>query len=159
MKCAPLPRSPVLGPVAEPPALFAPAATESTSQGEQYLQRQVDPFFLLPLVSVIPPAEHFSDFAPTPQPSTASDASASRAVDECFLLDYRFVDAARFPLPISGFHGECLEDPGAVVYEGMRLAIRPDGRYQVRFTVGTPAMPVTMQLQFDCRRCTGGRTP
>lgn len=126
------------------------------SPGEQYLQRQVDPFFLQPLITAIPFAEHFSEFALTPPPSTASDASTGQSVDECFLVDYRFPGPARFPLPVAGLYGECLEEQGAVVYEGMRLAIRPDGRYQVRFTVGTPAMPVTMQLQFELvDKCTG----
>lgn len=103
----------VLGPVAEPPALFAPAATESTSQGEQYLQRQVDPFFLQPLVSVIPTAEQLSDFATKLQPPGESDDSTRKADDDCFVVDYRFVQPARFPLPVFGFNGECLEEPGA----------------------------------------------
>ena len=160
--------SPAAQPAAASPAPStskapAPAATPSlpasaggTSPGEQYLQRQVDPFFVQPLVNAIPFAEHFSDFALNPPLSFASDAGADQSGDECFVLDYRFPGPARFPLPVAGLYGECLEEQGAVVYEGMRLAIRPDGRYQVRFTVGTPAMPVTMQLQFELiDRCTG----
>lgn len=145
---------PALGP-ADLPAPPSPEPSVPT-WGEQYLQRQVDPFFLQPLVCPIPTAEHLSDFAANPQPPRESDDSRRKADDDYFVIDHRFVQPARFPLPAFGFNGECVEEPGAIVYEGMRLAIRPDGRYQVRFTVGTPAMPVTMQLQFELvDECTG----
>jgi len=122
------------------------ASSQEIVVGKQYLRRHVDPFFRQPLVSSIPSAERLGDSAL--QPRGASDDS-NRFLDNGFVLDYRFDHPARFPLPSWGPYHEYLERPGVLIYEGMRLAIRPDGRYQVRFTIGTPAVPVTLQIQFE----------
>lgn len=123
------------------------------AQGAEFLRRQVDPFFLQPLVTVIPEAEHLGHFSR--QAMGDGNDSGDFNGSEC-VLDYRFDHPARFPLPTYGFNGEHLERPGLLIYEGMRLAIRPDGRYQVRFTAGTPPMPVAFQLQFQLLdQCTG----
>jgi hypothetical protein len=123
------------------------------AQRAEFLRRQVDPFFLQPLVTPIPIPEDLGDFSR--QAMGDSNDSGDFTGSDC-VLDYRFDHPARFPLPAYGSNGEQLEKPGVLIYEGMRLAIRPDGRYQVRFTVGTPAMPVTLQLQYQLLdECTG----
>jgi len=138
------------------PAAFDPSgkvSSQRTIQREQYFERHVDSFFRQPLVSNIPPAECLDDFA---QPASDDSNDSTRFLDDCLVLDYRFDHPARFPLPAWGLNHEYLERPGVLIYEGMRLAIRPDGRYQVRFTIGAPAMPVTLQIQFDLMdHCTG----
>jgi hypothetical protein len=122
------------------------------AQRAEFLRRQVDPFFLQPLVTVIPEPEHLDDFAG--QAMGDGNDSGDFNGSDC-LLDYRFDHPARFPLPAYGLNGDHLEKPGMLIYEGMRLAIQPDGRYQVRFTAGTPPMPVVIQLQFQIvNQCT-----
>ena len=60
---------------------------------------------------------------------------------------YRFDQPARFPLPAFRYRGGHMEREAALIYEGMRFALLDDGRYQIRFVVGTPAMPVTLRMQ------------
>jgi len=154
--------SPVVPPKEPPaetndqPAPSDPSGETSSQriiQGARDLQRHVDSFFRQPLVTNIPPAECLDDFALF---ASRDSNDSTRFLDDGFILDYRFDHPARFPLPAWGLNGEYLERPGVLIYEGMRLVIRPDGRYQVRFTIGTPAMPVTLQIQFDLAdQCTG----
>jgi len=61
--------------------------------------------------------------------------------------DISISEPAHFPLPTFGSSGENLQNQGALIYEGMRFIVGTDGKYQVRFVVGTPAMPVTIRLQ------------
>lgn len=58
----------------------------------------------------------------------------------------RFDDAASFPQVRFGEGGECIETPGAIIYEGMQLLIVEDGRYELAFNASTPRVPVTMRL-------------
>lgn len=120
--------------------------TADQDSAELDLQRHVDPFFRRPLVSSISAAERWDDFS---WPPRGEGEGRPWSADDAFVVDYRFDHPARFPLPSWGACCEYGEQPGALIYEGMRLAIRPDGRYQVRFTIGTPAMPVTVQIQFE----------
>ena len=61
---------------------------------------------------------------------------------------FDFAAPARFTIPRFGEQGEEFEDEGALIYEGMRFVWAPNGLYEVRFVVSTPAMPVTLRLQF-----------
>jgi len=100
--------------------------------------RRVDAFRRLPLVTTIERAQDLSEFC---RDEGSCDCSKP------YSYDYRFDAAANFPLPAYGLRGAESDREGAIIYEGMRFAIRKDGRYQVRFVVETPAMPVTMRLQ------------
>jgi hypothetical protein len=111
----------------------------------------VDAFACLPRVTEISAEDCPTETAQTENPKFMPDAgekTAAKTPCDVFVVDHRFDQPARFPIPAFGLAGESLEEPGVVIYEGMRLAIRPDGRYQVRFVAETPAMPVTMRLQF-----------
>lgn len=102
----------------------------------------VDAFSHLPLVRTMQAADDLGDFSKHP----ADERGESRPLDS-IAYDYRFDAPAHFPLPAFGIRGEESSRDGAIIYEGMRFAVREDGRYQVRFVVGTPAIPVTMCLQ------------
>jgi hypothetical protein len=94
-----------------------------------------DPFVATPLIQKIEAAQNTGDWV-------------------TLGLDYRFDAPAHFAIPTYGLSGELLDKEGAVIYEGMRLAVNADGRYLVRFVVGTPPVPVTFRLQlhlFDAR--------
>jgi len=88
---------------------------------------------------------------------TSLDDDQARFCDAPVICDYRFDHPARFPLPEFGYHHELLEREGVLIYEGMRLMVRRDGRYQVRFVAGTPPLPVAMRLQFDLLEETTGQ--
>ena len=62
--------------------------------------------------------------------------------------DYRFFSTAHFPRRHFGSRGEVFDREGAMIYEGMQFSANCQGQYLVRFVVGTPATPVTMQLRF-----------
>lgn len=61
---------------------------------------------------------------------------------------HTFAAVARFPLRDYSLRGDVIERDGLMIYEGMTLAINPDGRYEVRFRTTTPALPATLRLQF-----------
>ena len=103
--------------------------------------KTLDPFRRHPFMAPVKKASDMTDFCkPLPNEDDC-------VVSKQYTYDYRFDAAAHFPLPGFGLSGEATEGEGAIIYEGMRFAITEDGRYQVRFVVGTPAMPVTMRLQ------------
>jgi hypothetical protein len=97
----------------------------------------VDAFWRLPSTLGLSTAEDL-DYSAHPA------SFGANPTDE-FVGDYRFDGPARFPLRNFGLNGHAGEDVGAIIYEGMRLAVKEGGRYQVRFVLGTPAMPVTMR--------------
>ena len=82
-------------------------------------------------------------FLESPPGSTGPDALPTTS--------WTFDRPARFTLMEFGIHGHDYESDGAVIYEGMRLVVAPDGQYQVRFIASTPAMPVTFQLRVMTR--------
>jgi hypothetical protein len=61
---------------------------------------------------------------------------------------HTFAAVARFPLRDYSLRGDVIERDGLMIYEGMTLAINPDGRYEVRFRTTTPPLPATLRLQF-----------
>lgn len=61
---------------------------------------------------------------------------------------FYFASTAHFPMRKFGGQGETLERDGAVIYEDMKFSFDRDGNYNVRFTIGTPAVPTTIQLRF-----------
>lgn len=61
----------------------------------------------------------------------------------------RFAAPAHFPLTEFGPEGESIEREGAVIYEGMRLSVDPEGRYELQFVVTTPALPTRLRLQLE----------
>ncbi|WP_337177225.1 hypothetical protein [Paludisphaera sp.] len=75
--------------------------------------------------------------------------------DEDPALHFDFAAPAHFPLPRFGDCDEYLDDEGVLIYEGMRLDVASDGRYEVRFIATTPAMPVTLRLQLSLARHDG----
>jgi hypothetical protein len=111
--------------------------------------KRVDAFWKLPLVKDAPMAENL-DYSDHP-----ADEILGEEPTREFMVDYRFDMPAHFPLPTYGSAGERINNKGLLIYEGMRLAIRDDGRYQIRFVAGTPAMPVEMELQFLLRDMRG----
>ena len=158
----PLPDAPQVTP-SVPPAAPADAASFPVPAGPHPatpalaacevgdLRQRLDAFACLPRVTEISAEDCPTETARTENPKFMSDAGEKTAAEtpcDVFVVDHRFDQPARFPIPTFGLAGEPLEEPGVVIYEGMRLAIRPDGRYQVRFVAETPAMPVTMRLQF-----------
>jgi len=104
----------------------------------------IDPFVRLPMVTTIGVASDFDDFCPA---NVEHDDKNRCDCGRKFVRDFRFEAAAHFPLTAFGMRGESMEHEGAVIYEGMRFAMSDDGHYQVRFALGTPAMPVTLRLQ------------
>lgn len=58
-----------------------------------------------------------------------------------------FYQPAQFPYPWFGPAGESLPLDGALIHEGMRFIATKDGQYEVRLTITTPGMPVTLRLQ------------
>ncbi len=104
-----------------------------------------DPFIFRPLVSRVTEARSLTDFDSATRRTSEGDRRGE------FAMEHHFPQAARFPLPAWGIQGTPRELPGVLIYEGMRFAIRNDGSYQVRFTAGAPAVPVTMQLQFQLK--------
>jgi hypothetical protein len=65
-----------------------------------------------------------------------------------------FDSAAQFPLPEFGLPtpeygdaGPRMDRDGVIIEEGMYIQANADGRYDVRFVVRTPRMPVSMKLQ------------
>jgi hypothetical protein len=64
-------------------------------------------------------------------------------------LHFDFAAPAHFPIPRFGGCDDFLDDEGVLIYEGMRLDVASDGRYEVRFIATTPAMPVTLRLQLS----------
>lgn len=121
--------------------------------GDEYSARQVDPFSHGPRILTVPTSGNQNFVPDVTRPATSSSESADTVH---YAFDFRFDQAARFPLPEYGATGGPVGNSGVVIYEGMRLAIQPNGRYQVRFTVATPAMPVTMNLQFVLLRQSTG---
>ncbi len=61
--------------------------------------------------------------------------------------DFRFDNAAHFPRPQFDRAGRAIPDQGLVIYEGMRLALYADGRYEVQFSASSPLMPTQVRLQ------------
>jgi hypothetical protein len=81
---------------------------------------------------------------------------ASFGTNEDPARHFDFAAPAHFPLPqFNDCDAEGLDDEGVVIYEGMRLDVASDGRYEVRFIATTPAMPVTLRLQFRLRQYDG----
>jgi len=72
------------------------------------------------------------------------------------LSPFYFASAAYFPIRQFGVQGQVLEREGAVIYEDMAFSFDREGNYNVRFTVGTPAVPTTIQLRFLIQPCPGG---
>jgi hypothetical protein len=58
-----------------------------------------------------------------------------------------FASPAHFPIREFGPRGEVIEREGAVIYEDMTFSFDDDGNYNLRFTIRTPALPTTIQLQ------------
>ncbi|QDV52201.1 hypothetical protein [Gimesia fumaroli] len=63
-------------------------------------------------------------------------------------LDAIFTKPARFPYNQFGTCGQAYETEAAIIYENMVFQSQGNGRYQVKFVVETPGIPVTMRLQF-----------
>jgi hypothetical protein len=60
---------------------------------------------------------------------------------------YYFDHPARFPRASFGRNCCAVEGEGAVIHEGMRLLAGQNGRYEVRFNITTPSIPVALRLQ------------
>lgn len=84
--------------------------------------------------------------SPPAEEITTPEASAS-GVSDAKVVKY-FDQPAHFSLPSYGINGCQINSDGALIYEGMCLEVEEDGRYRMRCRVGTPAMPVTLRLQF-----------
>jgi hypothetical protein len=69
---------------------------------------------------------------------------------------FYFASTAYFPIRQFGVQGEVLDRDGAVIYEDMAFSFDREGNYNVRFTIGTPAVPTTIQLRFLIQPCPGG---
>jgi hypothetical protein len=78
-----------------------------------------------------------------------ADKTARRAAVVC---DHRFHAPAQFPLPSFSPFAERFEDSGILIYEGMQFKVFASGLYQVRYTVETPALPVTIRMQMIVSR-------
>jgi len=146
--------------LAPPPAVTGPAAVSNTRQ-------VVDAFWRRPYISPIEHAEVLEDFEefPATEPdakgekddkSKSPDSPGSASLQR-YQCDHRFDDPAVFPLTSFNRFAPPVHEEGAVIYEGMRFAVREDGRYQVRFLIGTPAMPVTLRLQVVLRAGDGSQ--
>lgn len=94
--------------------------------------------------------------APQPVVPHANDNnSRTQAGQEPIPLFY-FASTAYFPLRQFGLQGEALDREGALIYEDMAFSFDREGNYSVRFTIGTPAVPTTIQLRFLIQPCLGG---
>lgn len=60
---------------------------------------------------------------------------------------HTFATVARFPLREYSLRGQPIEQERLLIYEGMTLAINPDGRFEVRFRTSTPRLPANLRLQ------------
>lgn len=60
---------------------------------------------------------------------------------------YTFDRPAHFPMPGFDALGCPSDRPGLLIYEGMRVAVREKGQYDVNLTVSIPDRPVTLRLQ------------
>jgi hypothetical protein len=69
---------------------------------------------------------------------------------------FYFASAAHFPLPDYGLRGERIDRGGLTIYEDMEFRFDRQGNYEVRFRATAPAMPTTVQLQFQIQPCRGG---
>jgi hypothetical protein len=123
---------------------------ESPTTQRDYPSR--DPFAFQPHVTVVPlpPAERVSDGSIGQR---NSDLGIELAQDRLVAREgksvrtYHFDLPARFPVTKFGPMCCAFEGEGAVIHEGMRFLSRQDGRYEVRFNVTAPSMPVVIRLQ------------
>lgn len=69
---------------------------------------------------------------------------------------FHFASAAHFPVPDFGPRGEMIDRGGLTIYEDMEFRFDRNGNYEVRFRATTPAMPTTVQLQFQIQPRPGG---
>ncbi|MCY2987480.1 MAG: hypothetical protein NTY19_06405 [Planctomycetota bacterium] len=67
-----------------------------------------------------------------------------------------FASTAHFPMREFGVRGEVLDRDGAVIYEDMKFSFDREGNYNVCFTIGTPAVPTTLQLRLLIQATSGG---
>ena len=65
------------------------------------------------------------------------------------LARFTFDRPANFPIPGFDLEGCPADQPGIVIYEGMRVTFREKGEYDVLMTVTIPDRPVTLRMQIE----------
>jgi len=113
-----------------------------------------DPFSYQPRVTVVPlPPSRIVGFIAGTFSEIDRDWLSDKKLDE--LMDdkngrvwtYHFDHPARFPVTKFGSNCCGFEGEGAIIHEGMRLLVRQDGQYEVRFNITGPPTPLTLRLQ------------
>jgi hypothetical protein len=89
-------------------------------------------------------------FAIVPDPRPIGPLTDQRQLQSKF--DPHFVAVFHEPCSFlytgTGHYGEVLERDALLIYEGLTLAIKTDGRYEVSLVTETPRIPVVLRLQF-----------
>jgi hypothetical protein len=134
-------------PAADKPLAPAPALNDAGPPPGPVFCRTPDTFSHRPLVQRVPSlrddrgATGHGDLIEPPSLEVLAQASG------LLLWKFRFDGAANVPIPVFGLQGEPDYEEGAIIYEGMRLVVAQDGRYEVRFNLSTPAMTTVLRLQ------------
>jgi hypothetical protein len=143
------------------------AESDASSQDNRDPQSH-DPFWLMPKIKVVQ-VDPTSDRDPSsnsinevnsvpeiPYDVLRDDPVRGHVWTYHFDLPARFATAKFAPAP----NGACCswEGEGSVIHEGMRLLVRQDGKYEVRFNITTPSIPVSIRMQLLLYPPAQGRT-
>jgi hypothetical protein len=114
-------------------------------------RRPRDPFLFQPAVHVVPLSPSAdgdnSGLNPTSSSDTAFEDLQDSRDGHAKVWTYYFDHPARFPRAKFGVRCCAFEGEGAVIHEGMRVLARQDGRYQVKFNITAPSIPLVLRLQ------------
>ncbi len=111
-----------------------------------------DPFSFQPTVQIVPISYSSTDYDANSALSARDDSpifgpDELKNTADARVWTYHFDHPARFPRNKFGANCCAFEGEGAVIHEGMRLLASQDGRYEVRFNISAPSIPVALRLQ------------
>jgi hypothetical protein len=145
--------------ISDKPAPTYKPHTGGTGSPEDENREPRDPFSSQPRVTVVPVSstESSDSYVDGESPwSARSKPELDRLFDSKNDRDatkhgrvwtYYFDHPARFPTIKFGSNQCAFEGEGAVIHEGMRLLARQDGKYELRFNMTAPSIPVSLRLQ------------